>query len=726
MIYGIYLAYIYMWHNKCLTYQLHVPNWQLKFTGDSRLRVIYLCSLVVLLPALSHAEHAQLPTIIITGDAQQPGTLSIRPDSSGLKDAASLLKRVPGANVNRSGPLTGIAQYRGLYGNRINIEIDGMSWKEVGPNSMDPPLSHTPAALTESLQVIRGISPVSSGIETIGGSMKVNIRKGNFATEDGEIEWDGIASGGYGTVDEGRFGAVFSSIANKNHKLYVNGSHETGSSYRYTKGKSLVPTQYQRNAYLLGYAYQRDGHEFNIGYSNNDTGRTGTPALPMDIQYVRGGVNTFEYSGEFDGVAVDSSFYYQNMRHAMNNFQFRQTPMPGMRQNRTTVEGIGGKLTFTVPVLSGDFSFGFEGDTSAHDAHVTNPSDARFSVDAFNGVERERHSIFAQWLGDISDKTSLEAGIRYSYIHASADRVMGRNPMLVMRGVAPNAMALNRAFNGSVRDAEHNNVDLSLILKHAVTDKLSVELGFGRKTRAPSYQELFLWIPLEATGGLADGKTYIGHLNLNAEVAYQAELGVEWHSSDVFISPRFFYHYVKDYIQGDVSTNTDAIAITNAMGIDDPLQFNNIDAQLYGFDVEGSYSITDNLLFDTVLSYVRGDRTDKNDNLYRIAPFNARTQLTYYESFWSVGIEGVFYAKQNAVARFNDELKTPGYALLNLRGQIEPISDLTIGLGIENVLGKNYADHLAGLNRVGSPELAQGSRIRSPGRNFYATVSYAW
>ncbi|WP_084190915.1 TonB-dependent receptor plug domain-containing protein [Methylomarinum vadi] len=69
-----------------------------------------------------------------------------------MKDAASLLARVPGANVKRNGSLTGLVAYRGMCGNRINISVNGLNMKEVEPNSMDPPLSHIPGALTGSLK----------------------------------------------------------------------------------------------------------------------------------------------------------------------------------------------------------------------------------------------------------------------------------------------------------------------------------------------------------------------------------------------------------------------------------------------------------------------------------------------------------------------------------------------------------------------------------------------
>ena len=58
------------------------------------------------LPLVGHAETEQLTTIVVEGSGSRPGTFALAPDSSGFKDTAALLERVPGANVNRNGPLT--------------------------------------------------------------------------------------------------------------------------------------------------------------------------------------------------------------------------------------------------------------------------------------------------------------------------------------------------------------------------------------------------------------------------------------------------------------------------------------------------------------------------------------------------------------------------------------------------------------------------------------------
>ena len=678
------------------------------------------------LPLQLLAEHEVLPTLVIEGVSKRPGQLGVAPDSSGLKDAASLLKHVPGANVNRNGALTGIAQYRGMFGNRINITLDGANMKEVGPNSMDPPLSHIPAALTKSLQVYRGIAPVSSGIDTIGGAMSLETKKGRFAEGDG-IETSGLISSGYSSVDDGYYAVGFGSLANENHKIYAGGTKEEGEDYKFKDDKKVTPTSYDREVFTAGYGYQRDGHEFGLHYTDNNTRNAGTPALPMDIRYVRGGLYDASYQWDMgDGYQLKGKFFYQNMRHLMNNHTLRAPRImngaPLLIQNRTEVEGGGLDLAFTMPLLDGELTLGINGDQSNHDAFISGsvfmPGMMRrvpIGIDNFNDISRDRYSGFAEWKGELMDDLSAELGIRYTYTYANAGNV-STTRMMLPSGF--NERLLAARFNDANHEKHFHDVDLVSIFRYTATDNLDLEIGFARKNRAPSYQELYLWSPGEATGGLADGRNYVGNLDLKNENAYQFELGAEFHMDKIYIAPRAFYHYVNDYIQG-----TPVTGLGNGT-----LQFNNINAQLWGLDVEGSYQFDEHWRIDAGLNYVQGKQVGgAGDNLYRIAPLNGRAQLVFEHSGWMAAIEGELYDRQDDVARFNDELETPGYALLHLRAKYQPLSGLTIGAGVENVTDQQHFDHLGGLYRVrNNPDIAQGSRIPMNGRNFYATLAYEW
>ena len=664
---------------------------------------------ILVIPVQVMAEEQQLPTIVVEGSYERPGTFSTAPDSSVLKDTASLLERVPGAAVNRNGPLTGIAAYHGMYGNRVNVSVEGMDIKEVGPNSMDPPLSHIPAPLVKSLKVQRGIAPVSSGIETIGGAMKVEMRKGRFAQDDG-VEVSGLASMGYSSVQEGKFGVLMGAVANKNHKVYLSGIEEKGHDYKIEDDLRQRPTQYDRDSFSTGYAYQRDGHEAELNYNNIDTGHSGTPALPMDIMYVRGGLYNGKYKWDLgDGRQLRVEGFYQKMRHLMNNYTLRTAGT--QKSNRTTVEAGGYKLAWDMPFLDGDLSLGFDADKSLNNANVAIAMMGGINIHFFNDAQRDRYSAFAEWSKELTEDLSMELGVRYTHIWSNTgDAVVNMGPKV----------ADANAFNALDHKRNFDFVDLDAIFRYALTSELDIELGLGRKNREPSYQALYLWTNASSVGGLADGNTYIGNLNLKHETAYQFDLGLDWHTDRAYVSPRVYYHYIEDYIQG-LKT---AKALAKGANI---LEFSNVDAHLFGVDLEAGYSFDENWRMDAGLNYVRGQILSapvalNNDNLYRIAPLNGRTQVTYQNAGWMGSVEGVFVARQGDVAAYNDELKTAGYMLMNVRASYEPVKNLVIGTGVENILDKRYQNHLNGYqlhNRA-------NGRVFSPGRNVYATLSYSW
>ncbi|MBT8117364.1 MAG: hypothetical protein KJO66_05990, partial [Gammaproteobacteria bacterium] len=97
------------------------------------------CSSLTLWPgaAVSAEEATRLETVTVTGElAAEDNSFGLdSKDVPGITpDTASLLQAVPGANINRNGVLTGIAQYRGMYADRVNVKINGISIPGGGPN----------------------------------------------------------------------------------------------------------------------------------------------------------------------------------------------------------------------------------------------------------------------------------------------------------------------------------------------------------------------------------------------------------------------------------------------------------------------------------------------------------------------------------------------------------------------------------------------------------------
>lgn len=687
------------------------------------------------LPMSIHAETEELATIVVEGGSGRPGSFSLAPDSAALKDTSALLERVPGANINRNGPLTGIPQYRGMFGNRVNVTVDGESIKEAGPNSMDTPLTHIPASLVNSMQVYRGIAPISSGIETIGGSIKVKLKKGHFSEVEDEIESDGVLSSGYSSVENGYFVSGFTSLANQNHKVHIGVSKEEGNDYKYKEreGKKVVPSEYDRQAVTVGYDYQREGHEFGVNYSNNNTINTGTPALPMDIVYIHGNLYDVKYNLDFgQDYQLKTKFFYQSTDHLMDNHSLRsviQNGKPLLMDNTTNVEAGGWDFSFLMPLFSGTLTTGFNGDTAHHNSNihmnaVMNSSGMPMDMytSSFNNATRTRYSFYGEWEGDITEKLSTELGLRVTYLNADTGNVA--TTITTNKNLAAK-------FNAQDHNKDFVNVDLAAIFRYAMRSDLDFEVGFARKTRGPSYQELYLWAPLQATGGLADGRTYVGNLDLKSEASYQFEFGMDWHADNAYFSPRAFYHYVHNYIQGNPSdTLFDDEQPKCPTSVSCPvLEYTNINAQLYGVDFDAGYIFTDWVRFDGGLNYVRGQNLSQGGNLYRIAPLNGRTQLTFNYDTFTTSIEGVYYAAQNQVASYNNEQTTKAYQIMNLRASYEPIDGFIIATGIENVLDLTNRNHLGGYYNPPTDtenDITRGQRIPLQGRNYYATLSYNW
>lgn len=642
-------------------------------------------------------------------------------------DSAALLHKAPGANVNGNGPLTGIPQYRGMYGPRINIEVNGMTLSSGGPNWMDPPLSYAPAAQLESLEVYRGIAPVSAGQETIGGAINAKTWSGEFAGGD-EAEISTRIRLGSQSVNAASLASAAVIVANKNHRLKVSALTEQAEDAEFADG-DITPTEYDRQRYDIGYGYQRDGHTIQLDVGRNETGDSGTPALPMDIVYIDSDLASLRYTLEQDDWSFEAKIYYSDIGHGMTNYHLRQSPMAAMwRQNIATGQNRGFKMSSEIKDQQGSWRLGVDGHSESHNSDIDNPNNPMFFVVNFNEAERDVLGVFAERMQSLNEHWQAELGLRYNRVEMDADIVNGTPAVM---GMTP-AIMLRDSFNNAQRQQSDDNIDWVGKLYYQTETATTYYLGLARKSRSASYQERYLWLPLEATGGLADGRTYTGNINLDPEVAHEIELGMDYKTGALTLSPRFFYRDVDDFIQGTVTSNMSAAMFVNMMNMMNgtsnaaPLEFNNVDAEFYGFDMDWAYSINHYWSLSGVVNYVRGKRKDIADDLYRIAPANTTFALNYQSNRWAITAESVLYAEQDKVSATNSEQETAGYGLLNIKGYWQINNEFRLGFGVDNITDKNHQNHLSGYNRVANTDIPRGDRLSGYGRNVFARVDYQW
>jgi iron complex outermembrane receptor protein len=330
-----------------------------------------------------------------------------------------------------------------------------------------------------------------------------------------------------------------------------------------------------------------------------------------------------------------------------------------------------------------------------------------FFIDNFNDVQRDVASVFAA-IGKSTAESGWEFGLRWVDVSTDAGEV-SFGGLMDMMGM--NAGQLAAAFNAADRKLSFGNLDAVFKYSRQLTPDLAVNIDVGSKTRAPSYQELYLWLPLQATGGLADGRNYIGNLDLSSERSNEIALGVDWSGDRFSISPQAYYRDVRDYIQGVPATVMPANMLAAMMSGNGALQFDNVDAEIYGLDLGWRYSLTENLGVEGSASYTRGRRTDVADNLYRLPPLNASFALSFVEGGVSLRGEVIAYDRQDRVSTYNGEQPTAGYGVVNAAASWQASRRLRIDLEASNLFDRGYQDHLAGVNRVRNVDLPPGERL---------------
>ncbi|MDG2048263.1 MAG: TonB-dependent receptor [Halioglobus sp.] len=679
--------------------------------------MMLLCSL------WAQADH--LEELVVTA-SQNTRTIDVADELLISSDLAQLLKKAPGGNVNTNGPLTGIPQYRGMFGSRIAVSMDGTHLAPSGPNWMDPPMSYAVGGQLESLKIYRGIVPVSVAQESIGGAIDVKSIEGEFSKEE-EFAIGGRLMSNVQSVNDAYHleSAVYAS--NKHNRVRIAAMTEKGDDAEFPNGK-IRPTEYERQRYDLGYGFRTGNHTAQLSYGYNDTGDSGTPALPTDIETIKGDLYSLRYNFDRNEVVnITVALFSSNLDHTMTNYLLREAPATSQwRRISASSDNMGFKLMTTVFDTMGSSTFGFDGFNAKHDADVDNPNNPMFFIETFNHAKREVLGAFFERTENFNTHWSGEFGIRFNRVEMDANEV-NATPSMMM----PAAASLRDAFNNAKLRQVDNNLDLAAKAWFQSTNHTKWYLGVAQKNRSPSYQERYLWLPLQATAGLADGYTYTGTVALNPEVSRQIESGLNYSSDTLTLSPRIFYSKVKDFIQGTKSEDPAAIAFVRMMNAQngtnnpDPLQFSNVDAELYGFDMDWFWHLSQQWSASGLINYVRGERDDSSDdNLYRIAPPNATVRLTYTAPAWTATLEAVGYAKQDNVSAVNDEQESSSYGLINLNATWDATKNLQLAAGVDNVLDKRYEAHLGGYNRAINPDIALGARLPSSGTNIFARVMY--
>ena len=668
---------------------------------------------------------------------------------SAVSDTAKLLENTPGVSLYGAGGVSSLPVIHGLNDNRVKVQVNGMDITSACANHMNPPLSYIDRSNVGSISVMAGITPVSQGGDSIGGSIIVDSPDPVFAGEGKDILVDGNVSAFYRSNGDAFGGSIAAGIANENVRFDYTASHTESMNYEDGNGDLVKSTAYENQNHAAALSFKWDEQLLVIRGGQQRIPFQGFPNQRMDLTYNESIFGNILHKGSFDWGKTEASFYYESTKHSMDIEDDKQ-PTPSGRVIKMPMEtrgrNLGYKLMAEIPFNGDDvFRFGNEFHSNRiRDYWPASPTvTPMMSPNTFiniNNGERDRVGFFAEWEGHWTPELQTMLGLRYDHTNIDAGDVHGYN---ASPGYQPDA----NAFNAQSHERNFDTFDVTALIQYTPNDTSQFEFGYARKNRAPSLYELYPWgthpMPMGMNGSFGDGNGYVGNVKLTEETAHTVSFTMMFHDAENAnwnFKATPYFTYVNNFIDVDrcgSSGTTCSTGGANNLTTSNQfvyLQYQNHDAHLWGVDVSGDAKLYSNKTFgefstSTVMSYVRGERTD-GGNLYHMMPFNMNLTLHHELSDWQNAIEMQFVDSKDDVQSIRNETTTSSYILLNARTNYT-WNKIRLDVGLDNILDKQYYQPLAGayigdmfgMNPTGKGQAPWGRNIAGLGRSVYVGLS---
>ncbi|MBF0460772.1 MAG: TonB-dependent receptor [Magnetococcales bacterium] len=657
-------------------------------------------------------------------NGSQLGRGDLTPLQSANSDTASLLANQPGVSLYRNGGVSSLPVIHGLADDRLRVQVDGMNLISACANHMNPPLSYIDPTNVGSVQVFAGITPVSVGGDSIGGTIQMNSTAPEFAKPGAGPLLKGEAGAFYRSNGDARGGNLAATVASEQLNLTYTGSTAQSDNYQAARdfkpaglaaadrgwlgGDEVGSSRYKTENQDIGLALRHDNHLLQLKLGVQEMPYQGFPNQRMDMTENDSVHGILRYTGQYRWGALEASIYDEHTRHRMNfadDKQFQYGTLPASPVNgmpmHTDGENRGALLKGDIILSDRDIlRVGTEVQRYRLDDWWPPSGGMMMSPNTFwniHGGQRDRLALFAEWEARWNAQWTSQLGVRGDQVSMDTGTIQGYNNWY---GNPSNPTSIPGAFNAANRQRTDNNLDLTALVRYTPGATNSFEAGYAQKTRSPNLYERYAWstnaMAMEMVNFAGDGNYYVGNLNLRPEVAHTVSATAAWHDVTqerwgLKITP--YLTYVHDYID---AKRLPASAATTFVS----LQFVNQSARLYGVDVSGSFAVADTRDYGRftgtgLLNYVRGENETTGDNLYNMMPLNGKLAIVQRVGNWTNTVEEQLVAPKTAVSQTRDELKTGGYGLLNLRTS-HPWHQVRFDVGIENLLDKFYNPPLGG------------------------------
>ncbi|MGA2215489.1 MAG: TonB-dependent receptor, partial [Bryobacteraceae bacterium] len=490
---------------------------------------------------LNLAPAAQTNSVTVTGLTGEDRD-ALAPELMKTNDTAGLASDFSGIDLFNDGGLSGIPAIHGLADERVAVRVDGMEIGSACVMHMNPPLSYFDPSQTGNLDVIAGITPVSRGGDSIGGTVAVDTAPPEFSARStpqihGNIEafhrTNGVANGGSASL----------AFTTRNFQINYTGSYVNANDYKDGSGLLVASTFYEAQNNALQASARAGNNLFTIGIGYQYIPQQGFPNAFLDMTGNQAKFANFHYRGRFSWfskeVTLEGRLYYENTRHSMDILRDK---VPGVEMPMFTRGGNAGYMVGAeIPLSARDtLRIGHEfrrftlNDWWTPTTSVIGTLGPNTLLNVNNG-RRNRFGTWAEWEARRAKRWTTLLGIRSDIVLMDTGNVQGYNSSPAATGDAA-YYADATEFNSVSHARQDYNFDLTALARFDAAPFLSLEAGYARKTRSPSIYERYLWVKrsffsADMEGWFGDLNGYTGNLDLKPEVAHTVSGTLSLHDS---------------------------------------------------------------------------------------------------------------------------------------------------------------------------------------------------
>jgi len=693
-------------------------------------------NLFALLGSLTLSQAASAQTVILKADkdmdeitttgqqAPNPALSTAIPKDSNRApsaDGGDFLRSVPGLTSGRMGGHALEPVIRGQTRSQLNIITDGASIMGAGPNRMDTPASFVDIDSADLVIIQRGYQSVKNGAGGTGGTILFEHNAPSF--EDGRT-FKGRAALAY--ESNGDIWTASGGVAAKagDFTLRLDAHSKDAGSYKDGDG-NLVRSSYELYGGTIEGGYTTENTALIVALTHEKNKNTLFPGAGMDSPEGDGTIIRGKLRHDFSGSDILKSMkinlYRSKANHIMDNFSLRERYMM-FRQADLSAITTGGAFNLDLVMGESDISIGMDVKNISHDGLRTGNNMMPDMLDQIQSVlipdaSVKQMGFYAEAISPLSDNLSLKSGFRFDHIKADS----AKGDLLTTLGMPVSANKMVEKYYGlSPEKQTENNVGGLLRLEYNMSRTSSFYLGLSHSNRTANTTERYMasnMMPM-MPGGM--NPSWIGNPFLKPEKHTQVDLGYGFHNEDQSFLISVYYDEVNDFIFRDHARGQLGIVQS-----DGALIYRNIDARLYGIEVEGKTTLGQAFELSGDLTYTHGHNKDIDIPLDQIPALMINMSLSYHQDQWDGGIRLRAALDQNRVddnamiGSGRDAQATPGYAVADLFASYNLSDRIKARFGISNIFNTTYANHL---NRESLND-ATSVQVNEAGRSFYLRLA---